>query len=78
MPATFSPDLFNIYLPLTLWLPLAAIAGVPLDCLLGEAWRWHPLVRFEALANAVEATLNHGPLRKMSGLLARTLIVLPW
>jgi len=78
VPVTFSPDLFSIYLYPTLWLPLAAIAGVLLDRLLGEARRWHPLVGFGALADAVEAALNRGPLRKMRGLLAWALIVLPW
>ena len=78
MPVTFSPALFTIYLPPTLWLPLAAIAGVLLDRLLGEARRWHPLVGFGALADAVEAALNRGPLRRMRGLLAWALIVLPW
>jgi adenosylcobinamide-phosphate synthase len=78
MPVTFSPDLFSIYLYPTLWLPLAAIAGVLLDRLLGEARRWHPLVGFGALADAVEAALNRGSLRKMRGLLAWALIVLPW
>jgi adenosylcobinamide-phosphate synthase len=78
MPVTFSPALFTIYIPPTLWLPLAAIAGVLLDRLLGEARRWHPLVGFGAIADAVEAALNRGPLRKMRGLLAWALVVLPW
>jgi adenosylcobinamide-phosphate synthase len=78
MPASFSPDLFALHVPSTLWLPLAALAGVMLDRLLGETKRWHPLVGFGALANAVEKALNRGPLRRASGLLAWSLIVLPW
>ena len=78
MPVTFSPDLFSFYVPSALWLPLAALAGVLLDRLLGETRRWHPLVGFGALADAVEAALNRGAGRKMAGVLAWALIVLPW
>lgn len=78
MSATFSPDLFSFYVPASLWLPLAAIAGVGLDRLLGEARRWHPLVGFGALADAAERALNRGGWRKTSGVLAWSLIVLPW
>ena len=78
MPASFLPDLFAFHVPSSLWLPLAAIAGFVLDRLLGETKRWHPLVGFGALANAVERLLNRGPLRRVSGLLAWALVVLPW
>ena len=78
MSASFFPDLFAFSVPSTLWLPLAAIAGVGLDRLLGEVSRWHPLVGFGALASAVERALNRGPLRRASGLLAWALVVLPW
>lgn len=78
MPAPFSADLFAFHVPSSLWLPLAALAGVALDRLLGETKRWHPLVGFGALANAVEKILNRGPLRRASGLLAWSLVVLPW
>ena len=78
MSASFSPDLFSIYVPSALWLPLAALAGVLLDRLLGEARRWHPLVGFGALADAVEDALNWGSWRKTAGVLAWALIVLPW
>jgi adenosylcobinamide-phosphate synthase len=81
MSSPLSPELFAFsvpHLPHTLWLPLAAIAGVVLDRLLGEARRWHPLVGFGALANAVERALNRGALRRASGLLAWALAVLPW
>ncbi len=78
MPASFSPDLFTLYVPPTLCLPLAALAGVVLDRLLGEPQRWHPLVGFGALANAVEKMLNRGAWRRASGLLAWALVVLPW
>ena len=78
MPASFLPDLFAFNVPSTLWLPLAATAGFVLDRLLGETKRWHPLVGFGALANGVERLLNRGPLRRVSGLLAWSLVVLPW
>lgn len=78
MSASFFPDLFAFSVPSTLWLPLAAIAGVGLDRLLGEVSRWHPLVGFGALASVVERALNRGPLRRASGLLAWALVVLPW
>lgn len=78
MSAPFSADLFAFHVPSSLWLPLAALAGVLLDRLLGETKHWHPLVGFGALANAVEKMLNRGPLRRVSGLLAWSLIVLPW
>lgn len=78
MSSAFSPDLFVINVPPTLWLPLAAIAGVLLDRLFGEVRRWHPLVGFGALADAVERALNRGGGSKLSGLLAWALVVLPW
>ena len=78
MPASLSPDLFAFSVPSSLWLPLAAVAGVALDRLLGEAKRWHPLVGFGALADAIEKILNRGPLRRASGFLAWALVVLPW
>lgn len=52
-------------------------AGVLLDCLLGEARRWHPLVGFGNLAGAIERRLNQGGLRYLRGALAWTLAVLP-
>jgi hypothetical protein len=51
-------------------LPLAALAGAGLDRLLGEPRRWHPLVGFGALANAVESRLNRAWRRRLRGLLA--------
>lgn len=78
MPVPFSLQLFSATLPPPLWLPLAAIAGAGLDRLLGEARRWHPLVGFGALANALERFLNRGAWRKARGLLAWSLIVLPF
>jgi len=81
MPASFAPDLFTRYVPATLWLPFAALAGVALDRLLGEPKRWHPLAGFGALANAVERVFNRGHSglwRRAAGLLAWALLVLPW
>ena len=82
MPASFSADLFALYVPAALWLPLAAVAGVALDRLLGEVRRYHPLVGFGALADFLESTLNRGAasarLRRLRGIVAWTLAVLPW
>ncbi len=62
----------------TAWqLPLTAIAGAGLDRLFGEPRRWHPLVGFGTLASACERTLNAGELRRLRGLLAWSLLVLP-
>lgn len=52
-------------------------AGVLLDLLLGEPRRWHPLVGFGQLAQAIERRLNRGGLRFMRGLLAWSVAVLP-
>ena len=78
MSAPFFPDLSAFSAPPPLWLPLAAIAGVFLDRLLGEVSRWHPLVGFGRLAAAVERALNRGSLKKAGGLLAWALVVLPF
>jgi adenosylcobinamide-phosphate synthase len=61
-----------------LFLPLAALAGAGLDRLLGEPPRWHPLVGFGALAGRVEAWLNRGGGLRLAGLLAWSLVVLPF
>jgi adenosylcobinamide-phosphate synthase len=53
------------------------VAGVLFDLMLGEARRWHPLVGFGNLANALEKGLNRGNLRFWRGTLAWTLAVLP-
>ena len=53
-------------------MPLAALAAVVLDRLLGEPRRWHPLVGFGNLASALEKKLNNR--RISSGLLALSLI----
>jgi adenosylcobinamide-phosphate synthase len=60
-------------------LALLAALGVLLDCLLGEARRWHPLVGFGALANRLERMLNRGVdgVRYFSGALGWMLAVLP-
>ena len=66
-------------LPAGLHLPLAALAGVLLDRLLGEPRRWHPLVGFGRLAGWLEHGLNN-PLDRRGigpGTLAWLLAVLP-
>lgn len=78
MPASISPDLFALNVPVALWLPLAALAGVALDRLLGETRRYHPLVGFGALADFLEQRLNRGRWRRVRGIVAWTLAVLPW
>ena len=63
-----------------LTLPQAALllgCGVLLDLLLGEARRWHPLVGFGNLAMRIEGLLNRGPLRRLRGVAAWSLAVLP-
>ncbi|MDP3672193.1 MAG: adenosylcobinamide-phosphate synthase CbiB [Telluria sp.] len=63
-----------------LTLPAMALlltAGVALDLLLGEARRWHPLVGFGRLADALERRLNRGRARRWRGAFAWTLAVLP-
>jgi adenosylcobinamide-phosphate synthase len=78
MPASFSPDLFALYVPAALWLPLAALAGVALDRCCGEVSRYHPLVGFGKLADWLEKALNRGSLRNARGAAAWALVVLPW
>jgi adenosylcobinamide-phosphate synthase len=56
---------------------LLLVCGVALDCLLGEARRWHPLVGFGNLAMLIERRLNRGNQRFMRGVLAWMLAVLP-
>lgn len=63
---------------------LASLAGVALDALLGERRRWHPLVGFGRLANALERRFNaplgkHGSGRgwRSHGVTAWCLAVLP-
>ena len=64
------------------WLGMLAAAGVLLDLLLGEPRRWHPLVGFGRLANAIEARLNRRTgdtgAGRLPGVLAWSLAVLPW
>ncbi len=78
MSAPFFSDLSAFSAPATLWLPLAAMAGVFLDRLFGEVRRWHPLVGFGKLVSAVERGLNRGPMKRFNGLLAWALVVLPF
>ncbi|UCV11785.1 cobalamin biosynthesis protein [Dechloromonas denitrificans] len=57
-------------------MPLAALAAVLLDRVLGEPRRWHPLVGFGNLASMLEKKLNNRHIS--SGLLAWLLVVGPW
>jgi len=77
MPIMFSLPLLAAEMPASLLLPLAAIVGAGLDRLLGEPRRWHPLVGFGALASACERALNTGEWRRLRGLLACWLLLLP-
>lgn len=52
-------------------------AGVLLDLLLGETRRWHPLVGFGNLANAIENRFNRARWRRGKGVAAWLLAVLP-
>ncbi|MFM9433244.1 adenosylcobinamide-phosphate synthase [Janthinobacterium sp. CG_23.3] len=56
---------------------LLLLAGVLLDLLLGETRRWHPLVGFGNLANAIERRLNRSRRRFARGALAWLLAVAP-
>ncbi len=78
MPSFPFLDPFAINLPQSLWMPLAAVAAVLLDKLIGELPRWHPLVGFGRLADAVERALNRDGARRLRGVLAWALIVLPF
>lgn len=69
---------FDFHLPATLLMPLAAIAAVLLDRLLGETRRFHPLVGFGALADAIERSLNRGSAQRSNGAFAWALAVVPW
>ena len=65
-----------------LWMLAALLtAGVLLDHWWGEVRRWHPLVGFGRLANAIERALNRWPARgvigRIAGLLAWMLAVMP-
>ena len=71
-------DLWITVIPSTLWLPTAALAAVILDRLLGEMPRWHPLAGFGNLAAATEKIFNRGARRRLAGMAAWSLIVLPW
>lgn len=68
----------NVSIAITgsLAMPLAALAAVMLDRLLGEPRRFHPLVGFGNLASAIEKRLNRRSIA--SGLIGWALAVLPW
>ena len=56
---------------------LLLAGGLLLDLLLGEARRWHPLIGFGNLANAIEHTFNRGRGRFARGAGAWLLAVMP-
>lgn len=58
---------------------IAALAGMALDAWLGEARRWHPLVGFGRLAQAIEQRLNGslGKGSRIAGVLGWSLAVVP-
>lgn len=58
-------------------LALALLAGVALDAWWGEPRRWHPLVGFGRLAQALEARMNRGRAGVRRGALGWALLVLP-
>ncbi len=65
---------------LTLNLKLIVVGvmlGLALDLLLGETRRWHPLVGFGKLADAIERRLNQPDSGRIKGALAWLLAVLP-
>lgn len=66
--------LTGLHMPELAWL---LAAGVALDLLLGEARRWHPLVGFGRIAQALEARLNRGRARIGRGLAGWSLLVAP-
>lgn len=64
----------------SLHLPLAALAAVLIDRVLGEPRSFHPLVGFGRLANWLEAALNHAGGdggSRMNGILAWCFAILP-
>ncbi|WP_228384688.1 adenosylcobinamide-phosphate synthase CbiB [Rhodocyclus gracilis] len=82
-----------VWLPVAMLLPLAGLAAVLLDRVFGEPPRFHPLVGFGAIADALERRLNpaagatadgHGgraatdPAARLAGAVAWLLAVLPW
>ncbi len=58
-------------------LTLALLTGVALDAWWGEPRRWHPLVGFGRLAQALEARINRGRAGVRRGALGWALLVLP-
>lgn len=69
----------SLHYPIT---ALLAVAAVALDGLLGEPRRWHPLVGFGRLANAVESRLNpssgrDGFFARIKGVLGVAVLLIP-
>ncbi len=78
LPFLLSRDV-RIVLTLLLIILLKIVLALLLDQWLGEPRRWHPLVGFGRLAQALESLLNHGGhlQRQILGMLAWTLAVIP-
>lgn len=56
---------------------IAIVVALLLDHSFGEPRRWHPLVGFGRIAARVEAALNRGDGRRVSGVIALAVMTLP-
>jgi adenosylcobinamide-phosphate synthase len=56
---------------------LAVLFAIVLDWLLGEPRRWHPLAAFGSIASTVESMLNTGKRKRLKGVLALLILLLP-
>lgn len=61
-----------------LFITLSSLLALALDKLIGEAERFHPLVGFGTFANFIEQGFNRKGLRKLKGLLALLLCIVPF
>jgi adenosylcobinamide-phosphate synthase len=65
-------------LPNSLAVPAMVLAAVSLDRLLGEPRRFHPLAGFGSLAKRVEALLYGAAARRLRGIVAVVLLLIPF
>ncbi len=56
---------------------LVVVIAVVLDQFLGEPRRWHPLTAFGSIANTAESMLNTGKRKRLHGVLALLILLLP-